>query len=76
MTAKEAIKDVMWEKRYTQKKLAEQLGFVQSAVSNVVNRGPKEPRIDTVVRFVNAMGCEVIVRDPSSGLEWKITRED
>ena len=76
MTAKEAIKDVMWEKRYTQKKLAEQLGLVQTAVSNVVNRGSKEPRVDTVVRFIEAMGCEVIIRDPSTGKEWYITCED
>ena len=74
MTGKEAIKDIMWEKRVTQATLGERIGSTNpSTVGGFINRGVHDMRTDILVKLANAMGCKVIIRDPSTGKEWNIT---
>lgn len=59
MDGREAIKAVMAIEKVSQAKLAEQFGVTQTAVSKSVKRNM---RIDTFVKFMSAMGYEVVVR--------------
>lgn len=56
---KEALKSVNWN----QTQLAEALGLAtQSAVSSRLTMNKSSMRVDTFVKFLNAMGYEVIVK--------------
>ena len=77
MTGKDAIRDIMWEKRFTQKRLGEAVGAAsQTGISNILNRGTHDMRTDILAKLANAMGCEVVIRDPATGKEWIITCEE
>ena len=74
MIAKEVIKAVMELRHWNQSKLAEEAGFKgQSNITGFLNRN-SSMRVDSLVQMVEAMGCEVIVRDKmGSKQEWRIT---
>ena len=74
MTAKEAIKEIMGIRKWSQAKLAEEAGFKsQSNVTGILNRG-SSLRVDSLVQMAEAMGCEVIIRDKmGSKLEWRVS---
>lgn len=74
MIAKDIVKEIMSIRRWSQNKLAEEAGFKsQSNVTGILNRY-STMKVDSLVQMVEAMGCEVIVRDKmGSKQEWKIT---
>lgn len=74
MNEKEIVREVMAIRKWSQKKLAEESGFnSQSNVTGLLNNNKNGIRIDNLVKMLNAMGCEVIVRDKmGSGKEWKV----
>ena len=74
MIAKDVIKDIMSIRRWSQAKLAEEAGFKsQSNITGILNRH-STMKVDNLVQLVEAMGCEVIVRDKmGSKQEWRIT---
>ena len=73
MTGKEIVKSILAFRRWSQSKLAEEMGKSQTNITGYLNRGKNEMRLDVFVEMVNAMGCEVIVRDKmGSSEEWKI----
>lgn len=74
MIAKDVVKEIMSLRRWSQNKLAEEAGFKsQSNVTGILNRH-STMKVDSLVQMVEAMGCEVIVRDKmGSKQEWKIT---
>lgn len=73
MTGKEIIKNILGFRRWSQSKLAEEMGKSQTNITGYLNRGKNEMRLDVFVEMANAMGCEVIVRDKmGSSEEWKI----
>lgn len=75
MSIEKIIKDVMAKRGYTQKFLAEKLGFsTTSGVSEKLRR-KEGMRINTFVRFLNAMECDVVVKSRTSNDEWKIDIE-
>lgn len=70
----EALKSCGW----TQKTLAEALGYpTQSCISSRIHG--KSMRVDTFVKFMNAMGYEVVVRSTSPTInknKWTITLDE
>lgn len=73
MNAKDIVKEILALRKWSQSKLADEAGFKsQSNVTGILNRY-SSMRVDSFVQMVSAMGCEVIVRDPSEdGREWKV----
>lgn len=62
MNEREIIRAAMKSRSYTQAMLADNLGYKsQNGIAQRL-RG-KEMRIETFVKFLNALGYEVIVRD-------------
>lgn len=75
MTEKEVVREVMAMRGWSQAKLAEEgkLG-TQSNITGLLNNNKNGMRTDKLLAMLNAMGCEVIVRDKmGSGKEWKIS---
>lgn len=75
MTEKDIVREVMSMRNWSQAKLAEEAGFKsQSNITGLLNNNKNGIRIDNLVRMLNAMGYEVVVRDKmGSKREWKIT---
>lgn len=63
MTGKEIVKEIMSLRRWSQAKLADEIGKSQTNVTGYLNRGKNEMRLDVFAEMVEAMGFEVIVRD-------------
>lgn len=74
MTEKDIVRQVMKMRGWTQSKLAEESGFKsQSNITGLLNNNKNGIRIDNLCRMLNAMGCEVIVRDKmGTGHEWRV----
>ena len=75
MNAKQIVADVMNIRGWSQKKLAEKLGY--ATVTGVANRlngkSTRDMNVDTLVKFLSLMECEVIVRSTTKDKkEWKI----
>ena len=73
MTGKEIIKEILLLRKWSQSKLAEEMGKNQTNITGYLNRGKNEMRLDVFVEMAEAMGCEVIVRDKMGSSEsWRI----
>lgn len=75
MTAREIIKELIKTRNWSQSKLAEEAGLKsQSNVTGMLNRS-SSLRVDNLVKLVEAMGYEVIIRDKmGSNKEWRIKK--
>lgn len=76
MNAKQIVTEVMNIRGWSQKKLAEKLGY--ATVTGVANRlngkNTKDMNVDTLVKFLSLMECEVVVRSTTKDKkEWVIT---
>lgn len=74
MTEKEAMRECMKARKWTQTKLAEEMGYAsQSGIANLLTKNESGVRIDVLVKVFKAMGYEIVVRDKmGSGTEYKI----
>ena len=74
MNEKEIVREVMGIRKWSQADLAREAGFKsQSNITGLLNNNKNGIRIDNLVRMLNAMGCEIVVRDKmGSGKEWKV----
>lgn len=74
MTEKQVVREVMTLRGWSQKKLAEEAGFKsQSNITGILNNNQNGIRVDNLFKMLNAMGCEIVVRDKmGSNKEWKI----
>lgn len=74
MTEKEIVRAIMQTRGWSQQKLAEEAGFKsQSNVTGLLNRGNKGMRTDQLFRLLDALGCELVVRDKMDNKnEWVI----
>lgn len=64
MNEKEVVRALMAECGWSQATLAEKAGFAsQSNVTGLLNQNRKGMRFDNLLRLVNAMGYEIVVRD-------------
>lgn len=77
MEAKEIIREVSAMRGWTQSMLAKEAGYSgQSAIGNMMAR-TSGMRIDNMVKLVEAMGCELVVRDKmGSKKEWRVTNPE
>lgn len=79
MNSKQIVSEVMKVRGWTQKKLADKLGYATTTgVANRLNgKGTKEMNLATFVEFLALMECEVIVRSTTKDkLEWNLTIGD
>ena len=79
MNSKQIVAEVMNLRGWSQKKLAEKLGY--ATVTGVANRlngkNTKDLNVDTLVKFLSLMECEVVVRSTTKyKQEWKITLDE
>ncbi len=74
MTEKDVVRKVMAIRDWNQPKLAEEAGFKsQSNITGLLNNNKNGIRIDNLFKMLNAMGCEIVVRDKmGSKQEWVI----
>lgn len=74
MTEKQVVREVMAMRGWSQTKLAEEAGFKsQSNITGLLNNNQNGIRMDNLYKMLNAMGCEIVVRDKmGSNKEWKI----
>lgn len=67
MTEKQVIRDVMGLRKWSQAMLAEKAGFkYQSNIGAILNRGDHGIRFDNLYRLLDAMDCEILVRDKTN----------
>ena len=63
MDAKQAVREIMALRGWSQMKLAEECGMKgQTNVTGILNRGASM-RVDVLMRMVQAMGFEIVLRD-------------
>lgn len=72
MTASESVKEIMKKHGVSQELMAKRAGYkYQSNVTGILNRGASM-RVDNLLKMINAMGCELIIRDRKDGDEWTV----
>lgn len=73
MTAADAIKEGMKRRSMTMAKLAERMGFKNAQVVSNRLANKSGMRIDTLIRFMNAMGYDVVIKDRMNDAEIVLT---
>lgn len=78
MTEKEVVRKVMETRKWKQPELAKKAGFAsQSNITGFLNNNAKGIRFDNLFRMLNAMGCEIVVRDTmGTKQEWVIDMKE
>lgn len=76
MNSKQIVAEVMDMRGWSQKKLADKLGY--ATVTGVANRlngkSTKDMNVNTLVQFLSLMECEVVVRSTTKDkTEWIIS---
>ena len=79
MNSKQIVADVMEMRGWTQKMLAEKMGY--ATVTGVANRlngkSTKDMNVNTLVQFLSLMNCDVVVRSKTKDKkEWVISLSD
>lgn len=70
MTVNDTIKNLMSGKNMTQGEITKRLGMKsQSGVSQALNRDMK---VSMLIRFLNTLDCDLIIRDKDSGKEYMV----
>lgn len=77
MNSSEIIKDLMKDNGLTFQRLAELLGSTTSTISDRVNRNRSGMRVDSLVKMLEVMDCELVVRSRRKGhKELTVTVDD
>jgi hypothetical protein len=70
MTVNDTIKTLMSGKNITQGEITKRLGMKsQSGVSQALNRDMK---VSMLIRFLNTLDCDLVIRDKESGKEYMV----
>lgn len=74
MTEKDVVRKVMEVRGWKQPELAKKAGFAsQSNITGFLNNNTNGIRFDNLFKMLNAMGCEIVVRDAmGTKKEWII----
>ena len=83
MNSKNTVKEIMQLRGHTYRTLAEKLGYVTqngdvlpTGSANRLN-GSHEMRVDTLVRFLEALDCKLVIESKTADKQrWEITLED
>lgn len=78
MTEKDVVRELMAMRGWSQAKLAAEAGFKsQSNITGLLNNNQNGIRIDNLFKMLDAMGCEIVVRDKmGSKKEWIIDQKE
>ena len=78
MTEKDVVRELMVMRGWSQAKLAAEAGFKsQSNITGLLNQNQNGIRIDNLFKMLDAMGCEIVVRDKmGSKKEWIIDQKE
>lgn len=84
MNAKNTVKEIMKLRGHNNRTLAEKLGYVNqggdalpTGVANRLSSGAQEMRVDTLVKFLAALDCELVIKSTNADKrEWTVTLED
>ena len=78
MTEKDVVRELMVMRGWSQAKLAAEAGFKsQSNITGLLNNNQNGIRIDNLFKMLDAMGCEIVVRDKmGSKKEWIIDQKE
>ena len=72
MTSKEIVKELLRVRKMSQNDLTKISKYKsQSSVSGVLNRG-NSMRLDSLMAFLEPLGCELYIRDPLTGVEYRV----
>lgn len=74
MTERDVIRELMKLRGWSQQQLATESGFKrQSNISNLLNNRENGMRVDNLLKLINTMGCDLVIRDKmGSKKEWVI----
>jgi len=73
MNAREIISTIMKEKGESNGTLSTKLGYKHPSGVSERLRGKKGIRDDLIVSFLEAMNCELVIRDKETKQEWVVT---
>ena len=78
MNEKQVVREVMKLRGWSQPTLAAEAGFnSQSNITGLLNNNKNGMRFDNLFKMLNAMGCEIVVRDKmGSKKEWIIDMKE
>ena len=78
MNEKQIVREVMKLRGWSQPKLANEVGgWSQSNISGLLNNNKNGIRMDNLFKMLNAMGCEIVVRDKmGSKKEWIVDMKE
>lgn len=79
MNSKQIVTEVMNMRGWSQKKLAEKLGYpTVTGVANRLNgKTTKDMNVGTLVKFLSLMECEVVIRSTTKDkMEWVVTADE
>lgn len=84
MNAKNTVKEIMRVRGHNYRTLAAKLGYVSqngdvlhTGVANRLSSGAQEMRVDTLVKFLAELDCELIIKSTTADKqEWKVTLEE
>ena len=84
MNAKNTVKEIMKLRGHNNRTLAEKLGYVTqdgdvlpTGVANRLSSGAQEMRVDTLVKFLAELDCELVIKSRTADKqEWKITLDE
>ena len=77
MNSKKIVREVMNQRGHTYESLALKLGFKKPSGVSERLRGTAEMRVDTLIKLLAEMDCELIVRSklPKDKSEWVVSIE-
>lgn len=77
MKSKSIVADIMKMRGFTNVALADKLGYPTASGVSERLRGKQDMRVDTLVKFLEAMDCELIIRSTlKDKKEWEVSGGD
>ena len=76
MNGKKTVVEIMKARGFTLELLSKKLGYKTASGVSERLRGTQDMRVDTLVKFLEQMDCELIIRSTTKDkLEWKVDAE-
>ncbi len=77
MNSKKIVRDIMKQRGHTYETLAKKVGFSKPSGVSERLRGATEMRVDTLVKLLTAMDCELIIRSKLADKgDWVVSLEE
>lgn len=77
MNGKQTVVEIMKAKGFTYNLLAKKLGYNAASGVSERLRGAQDMRVDTLVKFLEQMDCELVVRSTTKDkMEWIIGQKE